>query len=164
MATHADATQPDFDNIQLDLDNYLGGRRTLINTMTRKFRSGVPAMEVWRLVASAFSRDQVKQYLASVALHDAARKALTKAGLGASVDVSLTGIDAPREARVTIAADPEQTPDYRALPSRVRAALRDFHITLDLPQGEHDEVTDDLIDELFLDAEPVRLVRLKPLT
>lgn len=89
---------------------------------------------------------------------------MAKAGLEASVDVSLTGIDAPREARVIIAADPEQTPDYRALPNKVRSALRDFHITLDLPQGEHDEITDDLVDELFLEAELVRLVRLKPLT
>jgi hypothetical protein len=164
MDTHAEATQPDFENIQLDLDNYLGARRALIDTMTRKFRSGASAMEVWRLVAVAFGRDQVKQYLASVALHDAARKALAKAGLGSSVDVSLTGIDAPREARVIIASDPAETPDYGALPRRVRAALRDFHVTLDLPQGEHDEVTDKLVDEQFLDGEPIRLVRLKPLT
>lgn len=89
---------------------------------------------------------------------------MVKAGLSSSVDVSLTRIDAPCEARVIIAADPEEIPDYSALPSRVRAALRDFHITLDLPQGEHDEITDNLIDELLLDGEPVRLARLKPQT
>ncbi|WP_159945446.1 MULTISPECIES: hypothetical protein [unclassified Nocardiopsis] len=153
-----------FQDIKPDLDNYLGARSTLIDTMTRAFRNGAPAMQVWRSVAPAFSRDQVKQYLASVALHDAAHKASKQAGLGPSVAVSLTGIDAPREAHLSIAADPEETPGDSALAQRIRGALRDFHITLDLPQGEHDEITDSLVDELLLDGEPVRLIKLKPLT
>ncbi|MFJ6730544.1 hypothetical protein ACIQPQ_37240 [Streptomyces sp. NPDC091281] len=79
--------------------------------------------------------------------------------------MGVTGIDAPREARLTIAADPAETPDYATLPSRIRAALRDFHLTLGLTQvGEHDEITDGLIDELLLDGEPVRLVKLQPRT
>ncbi|MFJ5846407.1 hypothetical protein [Streptomyces sp. NPDC092903] len=47
---------------------------------------------------------------------------------------------------------------------QIRDSLRDFHITLDLPQGEHEDITDDLIDELLLDGEPVRLVKLKART
>ncbi|MFF0105031.1 hypothetical protein [Streptomyces hirsutus] len=65
---------------------------------------------------------------------------------------------------MTIAGDPAETPDYGSLPNRIRAALRDFHVTLDLPQGEHDDLTDDLIDRLLLDGEPVRLIKLKPRT
>lgn len=80
--------------------------------------------------------------------------------------MSVTGIDAPREARLTPAADPDETPDYPSLPARIRDALRDFHITLDLLQtGEHDEDTSDAdIDEFFLDGQPVRLIKLKPRT
>jgi hypothetical protein len=87
-----------------------------------------------------------------------------QAGLDDSVDVSSPGIDAPREAHLILAVDPAEIPDLAALPRRIRAALRDFHITLDLPQGEHDEITDSLIDGLFLDGEPVCLVKLKPRT
>ncbi|MET8816492.1 hypothetical protein ABZW47_31390 [Streptomyces sp. NPDC004549] len=106
------------------------------------------------------------QYLSAVAMHDAARKALQEAGLSFAADVWVTGIDAPREARLVITADPEETADFASLPSRVRGALRDFHITLALPQiGEHaDDTSDAEIDEFFLDAQPVRLVKLKPRT
>lgn len=152
------------DDITPELENYLGARRALIDTMTRQFRAGVPAMQVWRRVAQAFSRDQVKQFLAAVALHDTARKALANADLGADVEVSWTGIEAPREARLIIAVDPEEITDLPSLPRRIRAALRDSHITLDLPEGEHDEITDTLIDKLLLDGDPVRLVRAQPLT
>ncbi|MFZ3491625.1 hypothetical protein ACODT5_00030 [Streptomyces sp. 5.8] len=150
------------DDIRPELDNYLGAKRALVDTMTSAFRSGAPAMTVWRSVAPAFSRDQVKEYLASIALMDAARRAADEAGIAASFDVSVTGIDAPREARLVIAADPAETPGYAGLAGKIRSALRDFHITLDLPQVDHDEITDSLIDELMLDGEPVRLVRLKP--
>ncbi|GAA0438259.1 hypothetical protein [Streptomyces luteireticuli] len=152
------------EDIRPELDNYLGAKGGLVDAMTNAFRSGAPAMAVWRSVAPAFSRDQVKQYLAAIALHDSARKALKETGLGAAADVSVTGIDAPREARLVIAADPDETPDYQALAGKIRAALRDFHITLDLPQSEHEEITDALIDELLLDGEPVRLVKQQPRT
>jgi hypothetical protein len=153
------------DDIRPDLENYLGARRTLVDTMTRQFRAGVPAMQVWRRVSSAFSRDQVKEYLAAVALCDGARTALTEAGLASCTAVSVTGIDAPREAHLAIAADPEEVPDFLTLPERIRGALRDFHITLDLPQrAEHDEITPGLVDGFLLGGEPVRLVRLKPRT
>ena len=150
-------------DIRTELGNFLGEKRALIDAITREFRAGTPAKAIAREVTSAFSRDQVTQYLAAVALHDTARKALREAGLEL-VDVSVTGIDAPREARLTLAADPAVTDDYEGFASRIRAALRDFHITLDLPQGEHDEVTDDLIDRHLLDGEPVRLIKLKPRT
>ncbi|MGW0876571.1 hypothetical protein ACWD3J_39940 [Streptomyces sp. NPDC002755] len=149
-------------DIKPELDNYLGAKRALVDTMARAFRSGSSAMAVWRSVTPAFSRDQVKEYLAAVALLDAARKALKEAGLAGDVDVSVTGIDTPREARLVIAAEPAEVPDYLGLASRIRSALRDFHITLDLPQGEHDEITDSLVDELLLDGSPVCLVKLKP--
>ncbi|MEU6355964.1 hypothetical protein ABZ896_42750 [Streptomyces sp. NPDC047072] len=151
-------------DIRTELDNFLGEQRALVDAITREFRSGTPAKAIARSVAPAFSRDQVTQYLAAITLHDTARKALKEAGLEL-VDVHVTGIDAPREARLVIAADPAETSDYASLPDRIRAALRDFLITLDLPRtGEHDEITDDLIDGFLLDGEPVRLVKLKPRT
>ena len=136
----------------------------LVDAMTREFRRGASAMEIWRSVASAFSRDMVKQYLGAVALHDVAKKGLMEAGLDAAVGVSVTGIDAPREARLALTADPLEIPDFATLPQRIREALREFHITLDLPDGEHDEITGKLLDELLLDGEPMRLAKLKPRT
>ncbi|MFF2618531.1 hypothetical protein [Kitasatospora sp. NPDC058046] len=150
-------------DIRTELGNFLGEKRALVDAITREFRAGTPAKAIARAVSPAFSRDQVTQYLAAVALHDTARTALKEAGL-ALVGVRVTGIDAPREALLDIAAEPAETPDYEDLPSRIRSALRDFHITLDLPAGEHDETTDDLIDSLLLEGEPVRLVKLKPRT
>ncbi|MFF0484969.1 hypothetical protein [Streptomyces sp. NPDC004435] len=153
-------------DIRTELDNFLGEKRALIDAITREFRAGTPAKEIARTVAPAFSRDQVTQYLSAVALADKARKALKEANLAFAADVSVTGIDAPREARLIPAADPQETPDYSSLPARIRGALRDFHITLGLLQtGEHDEDTADAeIDEYFLDGQPVRLITLKPRT
>ncbi|MFE7115958.1 hypothetical protein ACFU99_11125 [Streptomyces sp. NPDC057654] len=150
-------------DIRTELNNFLGEKRALVDAITREFRAGTPAKTIARAVSPAFSRDQVTQYLAAVALYDTARKALTEAELEL-VDVRVTGIDAPREALLYVAADPAGTPDYTELPSRIRAALKDFHITLDLPQGEHDEITDGLIDRFLLEGEPVRLIKLKPRT
>jgi hypothetical protein len=80
------------------------------------------------------------------------------------VDVWVTGIDAPREARLPLAGTCRDS-SHATLPNRIRAALRDFHLTLDLPQvGEHDEIADALIDGSLLDGQPVRLVKLKPRT
>ncbi|MER6084087.1 hypothetical protein [Streptomyces sp. NPDC001833] len=45
-----------------------------------------------------------------------------------AADVSVTGIDTPREARLVIAADPEETVDFPTFPGRIRDALRDFRI------------------------------------
>ncbi|MFF9150420.1 hypothetical protein ACF1BN_36815 [Streptomyces sp. NPDC014861] len=153
-------------DIRTELDNFLGEKRALIDAITREFRAGTPAKEIARTVAPAFSRDQVTQYLSAIALADKARKALKEANLAFAADVSVTGIDAPREARLIPAADPQETPDYPSLPARIRDALRDFHITLGLLQtGEHDEDTSDAeIDEFFLDGQPVRLIKLKPRT
>ncbi|MEV6383076.1 hypothetical protein AB0M31_27150 [Streptomyces sp. NPDC051773] len=145
-------------------DNFLGERRLLINAIAQASRGGQPAKEIARLMAGAFGRDQVMQFLAAVAIHDSARKALKEAGLADIVDVSVTGIDAPREARLVLSADPAKIPDHETLPDRIRAALRDFLITLSLPQGEHDEITKDIIDGFLLDGEPVRLVRTEPRT
>lgn len=156
-------------NIKPEVENFLGGKRALVDAITRKFRSGAPARAVARSIpTAAFSRDQVTQYLAAVALNDKAAKALREAELDSAVDVRATGIDAPREARLNIAADPAETPDYATLPTRIRTALRDFHITLDVtsdfPRGEDDKITDELVDEILLDGEPVQLVKLKPRT
>lgn len=151
-------------DIKTELDSFLGEKRALLDAMAREFRNGTPAKEVARHVARAFSRDQVTQFLSAIALHDAARKALQEAGLASTADVSVTGIDAPREARLVLAADPEETNDFATLPARIREALRDAQITLGLPRiGEHaDDTTDAEIDEFFLDAQPIRLVPLKP--
>lgn len=152
-------------DIGRELTNFLGERRNLIDAITREFRAGTPAKEIARAVGPAFSRDQVTQYLAAIALHDAARKAFQEAGLAHAVSVSVTGIEAPREARIVLAADPAETPDFDKLPERMRGALHDYHITLDLPAGEHDEeATTAVIDELLLDTEPIRLVKQKPRT
>ncbi|MFD4605385.1 hypothetical protein ACFWPQ_46155 [Streptomyces sp. NPDC058464] len=52
--------------------------------------------------------------------------------------------------------------------SRIRTALLGFHLTLGIPQnfprGEDDNITDELIDEVLLDGEPVRLIKLQPRT
>lgn len=147
-----------------ELDNYLGAKRTLVEGMARAFRSGDSAMAVWRAVASAFSRDQVKQYLAAVALQDATRKALTEAALDTAVGVWVTGIDAPREARLALAVDPAEFAGYSDLPRRLREVLRDFHITIELPPGEHDRTDMSSVDQVLLDGEPVRLIRARPRT
>ncbi|MGW6202212.1 hypothetical protein ACWF9B_00945 [Streptomyces sp. NPDC055089] len=153
-------------DIRTELDNFLNEKRALVDAMAREFRGGTPAKEIARSVSTAFSRDQVTQYLAAVALHDAARKALQETGLAFATDVSVTGIDAPREAHLVLAAEPLETDNFDSLPTRVREALRDFHIDLGLPQtGEHDDdISDAEIDEFFLDAQSIRLVRLKPRT
>ena len=154
-------------DIRTELGNFLGEKRALVDAITREFRAGTPAKAIAREVAAAFSRDQVTQYLAAVALHDAAEKALREAGLDGAVGISVAGIDPPREARLAIGADPSEVPGHADLPTRIRAALRDFQITLDLPQAdraEHDVVTDELIDKLLLDGDQVRLIKLKPRT
>ncbi|GGV50611.1 hypothetical protein [Streptomyces spectabilis] len=155
-------------DIEVELENYLGEKRALIDAITREFRDGTPAKAIAVRVAGAFSRDQVTQYLSAVALHDSARKALQEADLAHAFDVRVTGIDAPREARIQVAADLAETPDYADLASRARAAFRDFHLTLDvtkdLPRGEDDRITDAFLDEMLLDGEPVRLVKATPRT
>jgi hypothetical protein len=143
-------------------DNFLGERRLLVAAMTSASRKGVSAKEIARAVAPAFGRDQVLQFLAATALHDSARKALMEAGLDSVVDVSVTGIDAPREAHLHLSADPAEIPDFATLPQRIREALRHYLITLHLPKGGNDEVATEAVDESLLDAEPVRLVRLEP--
>ncbi len=152
-------------DIRTELGNFLSEKRALVDAITREFRVGTPAKAIAREVAAAFSRDQVTQYLAAVALQDAARKALREAGLGGVAGVSVTGIDPPREAHLAIGADPAEVPGYVDLPGRIRAALRDFHITLDLAQAdrvEHDVATDEVIDKVLLDGQRVRLIKLKP--
>lgn len=154
-------------DIRTELGNFLGEKRALVDAITREFRDGTPAKALAREVAVAFSRDQVTQYLAAVALQDTASKALREAGLDGAVGVTVTGIDPPREAHLAIGADPSEVPGYADLPIQIRAALRQFHITLDLPQAdraEHDAVTDELIDKLLLDGEQVRLIKLRPRT
>ncbi|MBD0673897.1 hypothetical protein [Streptomyces sp. CBMA156] len=153
-------------------DNLLGERHILIHAMAHASRHGLSAKEIARLVTPAFGRDQVLQYLAVVALHDAADKALVEAGLDDFVDVSVTGIDAPREARLNLVADPAETPDFATLPGRIRDALRDFLITLDVsqgyplgedyPKGGDERVLAGFVDEVLLDGEPVRLARIEP--
>ncbi|WP_435108060.1 hypothetical protein [Nocardiopsis synnemataformans] len=152
---------PEHTNLQPDLDNYLGARRALVDAITRQLRAGAPAMGIWRSVAPAFSRDQVKEYAAALSAHDRARKALTDAGLQPWVGVHLTGIDAPRQTLLALAADPAETPDVAGLPGRVREALRDYHLTLAATSGEHEAAA---VDTMLLDSEPVRLVRARPLT
>lgn len=147
-------------DIRAEVDNFLGEKRLLVEAITREFRNGTPAKTIAREVAPAFSRDQVTQYLAAVALCDAAGKALREAELIA-VGVNVTGIDAPREARLSLTEDPSGEKDWRSLPGRIRAALRDFHITLALP-GAHEVIGNDIVDQHLLGGLPVRLIKVTP--
>lgn len=152
--------------LRTELDNFIASRNAVIDTLTREFRSGTSARALANSVTQAFSRDQVVQYLGAITLHDSARSALKRAGLDAMADTRVTGIGAPREARLNIAVDPAETPDYTNLPGRIRTVLRDSHLTLTLPHGfpveEDTRITDDFIDEVLLDGEPVRIVKATP--
>src|SRR5262249_38254306 len=110
-----------------ELANFLGERRAFIDAIARELRGGASANAVAREVAPAFSRDQVKQFAAAIPLQDTARKALREAGLDNSADVRVTGIAPPREAHLSLAADPSE-PGYATLPARIRDALRPFGI------------------------------------
>ncbi|MFF5265008.1 hypothetical protein ACFY4C_39330 [Actinomadura viridis] len=149
------------DDLRTELANYLGEKRLLVEAITREFRAGVSANAIARQVSAAFGRDQVKQYLAAVALRDSAANALAEAGLDSVASAAVTGIDAPREAHLTVYADPSEIDDVTSLPTRIRDALRPFHITL-AHAASNDPDTE--LDTLLLDGEPVRLVRLKPRT
>jgi hypothetical protein len=153
-------TAPDATGLQAELINFLGEKRNLVDAI-RDLRRGVPAKAIAREVAAAFGRDQVTQFLAALGLHDAARNVLKAVGLDAVTAVRFTGIETPREALVGLGADLVEIADLDTVATRVRSALRDILITVDLPDGEHDEVTDEFVDELFLDGQEVRLVRLK---
>lgn len=105
----------------------------------------------------------MEEYLAAVAVHDAARKALDEAGLGFAADVSVSGIDAPREARLVVVVDPEDAPDHDMLVRRVWLTLRDRHIAMDHPRGGYEDTTDDtFIDEALVNGETVCLVEVRP--
>ncbi len=156
-----DLKQENLISLRQDMKNYLGERAKLIEGLTQAFRDGVPAKEVARLVAPAFSRDQVTQYLAAVAISDSALKALTEAGLAAKVSASFTGINPPREARLQLAVDPSQAADFVSLPEQARAALRDFHLTFaPVHNALYDEDAD--LDDVLRDGEEVRLVKAQP--
>ncbi|MFJ3799972.1 hypothetical protein ACIPSJ_27285 [Streptomyces sp. NPDC090088] len=141
-------------------DNFLGERRLLVDAIAGAWREGTSAKEIARTVAPAFGRDQVLQFLAAVALHDSARKALAEAGLDGVTEVTVTGVDAPREARLCISADPSEVTDFDSLPQRIRAALHDFQITLAPTRDSDDPAASP--DDLILDGQAVRLVRTEP--
>lgn len=122
-------------HLQNDRDTYWGVRRALVEAITRQLRAGAPAMGVWRSVAPAFSRDQVKECAAALTAHDRARK--------------------------TLAADPAEMPDVAGLPRRVREALRNYHLTLAATSGEHALAT---VEAMPLDGEPARVAKARPLT
>ncbi|HEY3502029.1 MAG TPA: hypothetical protein VGN37_04455 [Actinocatenispora sp.] len=90
------------------------------------------------------------------------RHSVAEAGLDYAVDVSVTGIDPPRQARLIVSADPSEIPDHPTLARRIRDALRDCHIALALPDNDPDTASAAQVDERLLDAEPVRLARLLP--
>jgi hypothetical protein len=150
----------DSTNLRALRDNLLGERQLLIDEITRATRGGMAAKEVARLVTPAFGRDQVLQFVAAVTLRDSARTALAEADLDNVVDTSVTGIDAPREARLRLSADPDETPDHALLPDRIRAALRPFHITLAPARDGSDPHADP--DDLLRDGQEVRLLRIEP--
>ncbi|MET9777669.1 hypothetical protein ABZ023_26000 [Streptomyces sp. NPDC006367] len=139
------------------LNNFLGERELLIRGIAREYRKGTPAQKIAERVQRAFGRDQVLEYLRAIKMQDAARKALAEAGLEWSADVSVFGIDAPREAWIHLAADPAETPDFQHLPGRIRDALAPYHLTLAPPADEEGDV-----DERLFNTERVRLVKVRP--
>ncbi|MCP9960806.1 hypothetical protein LUX05_04400 [Streptomyces somaliensis] len=122
-------------DLEVEVNNFLGERKRLIEGIAREYRKGTPAQKIaaWMSARGVFSRDQVLEYLRVIKLYDTARKALAEAGLKDAVDVFASGIDAPREAWIHLAADPDQTPDYHKLPRLIRDALAPYLITLASP-------------------------------
>jgi hypothetical protein len=151
-----------FSDIQAILDNYLGEKQLLVRAIERAALDGEPSARIESAVARAFSRDQVRQFVAAIRLREEARKILADAGLGATaVSVRVTGIEPPREVRLALAADPEDSGahEYEDLPARIREALRNFAVLEVIPRrhGDGEEV-----DDLLRDGEEVRLARQDP--
>ncbi|WP_137725852.1 hypothetical protein [Prescottella subtropica] len=152
-------------DIRTELDNYLAEKRLLVEAAVREFRAGASAAEIARALAPAFSRDIVTSYLAAIARADSARTALAETSLNVVAAVHVSGIDAPREATVSIGADPAEIDDIEALPHRIRAALAPFHLALALPRDKDPgagETPDEAVDRLMLEGEPVLIVRAVP--
>ncbi|WP_329431095.1 hypothetical protein OG339_48900 (plasmid) [Streptosporangium sp. NBC_01495] len=144
--------------MQTEIDNFLNEKRLLIEAMVRKFRNGAPAGAIATSLWGVFEREQVMQYLEAVALQDRAGPALRKAGLDVAMGVCVTGLKAPREARLALSVDPAETPGYASLPARARAALANVHITLAPAGSDDDDHPRADPDDLLLDGEPVRLI------
>jgi hypothetical protein len=142
-------------DLTTEVSNYLGERRLLVGAVEQAAIDGVPSARIEAAVAAAFSRDQVRQYVAAVRLREAARKILKGAGLGGAVGLRVTGIDPPREVRLSLAAGPAD-PGYEDLPGRIREALRNF-AALELIPRHHDGT--EHVDDLLRDGEEVRLTR-----
>lgn len=152
-------------DIETELANFLGEKRALVDAITRELRAGTSANAVAREVARAFGRDQVKEFAAALRMHDTAQAALAEAGIDGA-DIRPPGIDPPRETRLNLVADPSED-GYETLPARIRAALREYHITLGLTrddENEHGDSSQETVDEILLEGERVRLVPLKPRT
>lgn len=146
-------------NLAVEVGNYLGEKRALISAIKRAALAGKPSARIESAAAPAFSRDQVRQFVAAVRFCEAARKILKEAGLGDAADLRVTGFDPPREVRLNLCADPDED-GYETLPDRVREAFRNF-ATLELIPRHHDD--SEKIDDLLRDGEPVRLTRQKQL-
>ncbi|UUV32335.1 hypothetical protein NQK81_02455 [Amycolatopsis roodepoortensis] len=150
-------------NTKVEVENFLGARRNVVEAITHDFlEEGCSARAVAAAASPAFGRDQVIEYLAAVALRQSAAKAIAEAGLASVADTGVSGIEAPREALVALSGNAEETADFAALPQRLRQALKEFAITVTVRAGEHDDITDDLVDSLLLDGEQVRLVKVEP--
>lgn len=147
-------------DIKVELDNYLREKRALVDAIRREALARTPSAVIEMAVQPAFSRDQVRQYVAAVRMREAARKILEEAGLGDAADLRVTGIDPPREVRLNLTAGPDY-PGYATLPERIREAFRNF-ATLEPIRGHHDE--DKQVDDLLRDGEQVRLAKQKPLS
>ncbi|MFI8977187.1 hypothetical protein ACIGO9_30190 [Nocardia asteroides] len=155
-------------DIQTEVGNYLRERARLVDAIRREGLAGTPAVEIARGVpTAAFSRDQVKEFIACVLLADTAAKAFAQAGLAGVLTARESGIDAPRHVTATLTVDPQQLRDRPEVARQARDALRDYLLTLELPLGQPDPgpgEREDLIDRLLLDGAAVRLVKLKPRT
>lgn len=153
----------DFRDLSQVYANFMGERRRLVDAIAGEYRAGASAASIAHRVSPAFGRDVVTEFCAEIRLYDSARKAMDEAGLRGQVSLTPPAIDAPREVRVNLAADPaDLSPDaYAALPDRIRAALRDFQITL-APTADTDDGGP--VDATLLDGDAARLVRLAPRT
>lgn len=151
----------DLKNITFERDNYLGQKRALVDAIRRAALAGTPSAQIESATAPAFSRDQVRQFVAAIRFREAARRILAEAGLAEAVDLRVTGFEPPREVRLNLAADPGDYPGYEKLPDRIRDAFRNF-ATLELIPGHHAD--DEKVDDLLRDGEQVRLARRNPLS
>ncbi|MFB8290668.1 hypothetical protein [Kitasatospora purpeofusca] len=126
-------------NTPAALENYLGARRDLLESMRADQRNGASANDLARLVQTAWSRPTTLDFLKVLALRDEVRALIEQAGLKPYVDVSTpAAATAPREVRLLVACDPLETPPeiWGGLPARIEGLLVGAGVAWVFPDDE----------------------------